>query len=302
MPRGGKTKKLMRYSDVLVAVLVLGCFAPAGAEEKPRTMRDDHLYELARTDLKAFAKQVSEGTESELGETQAIVLWLTQHFEWKETDYQKRTVQQVIERGGGNCNDLAMVALAAMKELNIKVRRVHDVHIRSESVERGERAHKLVKEKGNSYSVFGRHHNDHVWLEIYDSKANDWFPGDPWSGLVGTEDWMKARVWFGKRSSPAPDAAEMIVPFAIFAADADGNFTINRTRHYLVDEFDHLYGNQLHDQTATWQQWVAQLDFLSNKAEGAFAGSIDLLKYESEIDNLAATYERLRAAIRTKSP
>ena len=290
---------IAKLAPALVAVLVLGCFARAGAEEKPRTMRDEHLYQLARTDLKAFAKEVSEGTGSELGVKRGIVLWLTQHFDWKATDYQKRTVQQIIERGGGNCDDLAMVALAAMKELNIKVRRVHDVHIRTESVGRGERAHALVKEKGDSYSVFGRHHNDHVWLEIYDSKANDWFPADPWSGLVGTEDWLKARVWFGQRSSLAPDAAEMIVPFAIFAADADGNFTINRTGHYLVEEFDRLYGSRLHEEPA-WPQWVAELDLLSDKVEGAFAGSVDLLEYESQIDALAATYEQLRAELQEK--
>ena len=80
---------------------------------------------------------------------------------------------------------------------------------------------------------------------------------------------MKARVWFGPRSSLAPDAAEMIVPFAIFAADSEGHFTINRTRHYLVEEFDRLYGSKLHDQTDTWQQWIALLDLLSDKAEGS---------------------------------
>ncbi len=286
-------------SFILVTLPVIGCFAQGDARPKSRTPRDEHLYELVRTDSKAFATQVSEGTDSELGETRAIVLWLTQNFDWKATDYQKRTVQQIIERGGGNCDDLAMVALAAMKELNIKVRRVHDVHIRSESAGRGERAQTLVKEKGDSYSVFGRHHNDHVWLEIYDSKANDWFPADPWSGLVGIEDWMKARVWFGRRSSLAPDAAEMIVPFGIFAEDASGKFTINRTRHYLVDEFDQLYGNKLHEKPA-WSQWVATLDLLGPKVEGAFAGSIDLLEYESEIDRLAATYEQLRGELETK--
>jgi Transglutaminase-like superfamily len=291
----------MKYSYALVAAFVLTCFTPAGAQPKPRTAHDEHLYQLARTDLKAFAKEVSEGSSSELGETRAIVLWLTQHFDWKETDYKTRTVKQIVERSGGNCNDLALVAMAAMKELNIQVRRVHDVHIRTESAERGERARALVKEKGDSYSVFGRHHNDHVWIEVYDSKARDWFPADPWSGVVGTEDWMKARVWFGPRSSLNPDAPDMIVPFAIFAADSDGNFTINRTRHYLVDEFDHLYENKLHEQTAIWSRWVALLDFLSPKVEGAFAGSTDLLNYESDIDSLAATYNQLRAAIERKS-
>ena len=83
-----KSEKTMRFSYALVAGFVLACFAPAGAQPKPHTLHDEHLYELARTDLKAFAKEVSAGASSELGETHAIVLWLTQHFEWKETDYQ----------------------------------------------------------------------------------------------------------------------------------------------------------------------------------------------------------------------
>ena len=264
-------------------------------------MQDEHLYELARSDMSTFAREVSKGADSELGKTHDIVLWLTQHFAWKETDYKKRTVQQIVARDGGNCNDLAMVALAAMNELHIQVRRVHDVHIRTESIGRGERARELVKEKGDSYSVFGRHHNDHVWLEVYDSKAKDWFPADPWSGVVGTEDWMKARVWFGPRTSLNPDAPDMIVPVAIFAADSDGNFTINRTRHYLVDEFDRLYGGRLREQTAIWPHWVALLDSLAPKVEGAFAGSVNLLDDEPEIDDAAATYERLRAALDPKS-
>jgi transglutaminase-like putative cysteine protease len=133
-------KSFMRFVLTLLAVLVIACFTRASAQQKARTAHDEHLYELARTDLRAFAKEVSKGTSSELGETHAIVLWLTQHFDWKTTDYQERTVQQIVERGGGNCNDLALVALAAMKELNIKVRRVHEVHIRTESIGRGERS------------------------------------------------------------------------------------------------------------------------------------------------------------------
>ena len=134
-----------------------------------QTNQDPHLYSLARTDLKAFAQQVSKDAKSELGQAQAIVRWLAKNFEWKATDYQQRTVQEIIERKGGNCNELAMVALSAMKELNIKFRRVHEVNIHVNTPERGVRAHELVKEKGNTMSVFGRHHNDHVWLELYDS-------------------------------------------------------------------------------------------------------------------------------------
>ena len=277
---------------VTILITLLACGAVA-APQKTRTVRDQELYGLARTDLKAFAQQVSKGATSEVGRAQAIVRWLAQNFEWKATDYQKRTVPEIVERQGGNCNELAMVALAAMKELNIQLRRVHEVNIYTNTPERGDRAHAMVKEKGNSYSVFGRHHNDHVWLELYDSTANEWFPADPSSGLVGTEEWMKGRVWFGKRSTLNPITEDMIVPFAIFAADADGQFTINRTQHYLVAEFDRMYGGKLHTNPA-WKQWTAALDLLDDKVAGAFAGSTNLHKYEAQIDSLSATYEQLR--------
>src|SRR4030095_3073439 len=83
-----------------------------------------------------------------------------------------------------------------------------------------------------------------------------------------------------------------IVPIAIFAADADGNFTISRTRHYLVDEFDRLYDGRLHTLPA-WKQWTTEIDLLDDKVKGAFAGKINLHDYEAQIDSLALTYERL---------
>jgi hypothetical protein len=284
--------RLLSALAALLAALVAVAFA-ADPPASPK-IRDERLYALARSDFKAFAHEVSKGATSELGQTQAIVRWLTQNFEWKTTDYQKRTVPDIVERGGGNCDDFSSVALAAMNELGIKSRKVHEVHIRTESPDRGARARALVKEKGNAYSVFGRHHNDHVYLEVYDSTAREWFPADPWGGLVGTDEWMKGRVWFGQRASLNPDAEDMIVPIAIFAADAAGKFTIDRTKHYLSDEFDRLYGGKLHENPA-WPRWVTLLDGVSPKVKEAFAGTFDLHQDEPEIDELAATYDRLRA-------
>ncbi|MBV9216637.1 MAG: hypothetical protein JO053_10695, partial [Acidobacteria bacterium] len=194
---------------------------------------------------------------------------------------------------GGNCNDLATVGMAAMADLGIKIRKVHEVHIRTEDPGRGDRAAALVKEHGDQNSIFGRHHNDHVYLEIYDSKANDWFPADPWSGIVGNEEWLKARVWFGTRSSLAPDGPDMIVPVAIFAADADGNFTIDRTKHYLVDEFDSLYKGKLH-KLPEWNDWSTGVDMIAPKVSGAFAGKVNLLESESEFDRLATIFDKMR--------
>jgi len=278
----------------LMRAFVLAFFLLGSANAQ--TNQDRQLYSLARTDLKAFAQQVSKDSKSELGQAQAIVRWLAKNFEWKATDYQKRTVQEIIERKGGNCNELAMVALSAMKELNIKIRGVHEVNIHVNTPERGVRAHEMVKEKGNTLSVFGRHHNDHVWLELYDSAANDWFPADPSSGLVGTEEWMKGRVWFGERVSLNPITQDMMMPFAIFAADDSGKFTINRTQHYVIDEFDRLYDGKLH-KLAAWKRWLTLIDLLDDKVAGAFAGSINLHDYESQIDELAVVYDQLRAAM-----
>jgi len=255
-------------------------------------MNNDELYSLARTDLKAFAQQVSKNAKSELGQAQAIVKWLATNFEWKATDYQRRTVQEIIDRKGGNCNELAMVALSAMKALNIKLRQVHEVNIHVNTPDRGVRAHEMVKEKGNTFSVFGRRHNDHVWLELYDSAANDWFPADPSSGLVGVDEWMKGRVWFGKRVTLNPITADMIVPFAVFAADTNGKYTINRTQHYLVDEFDRLYQGKLHT-LPEWKQWTTLLDLLDDKVGGAFAGNVNLHDYEAQIDSIADIYQQL---------
>lgn len=286
-----------RLTLILFALLaVVPSTLNVSAQQKSPSAQDSELYALARTDLKAFAQQVSKNATSELGRAQAIVRWLAENFEWKATDYKKRTVQEIIDRQGGNCNELAMVAIAAIKELDISLRRVHEINIHTNTPRRGETARAKVKESGNTYSVFGRRHNDHIWLELYDSTAKQWFPADPSSGLVGMEEWMKARVGFGKRFTLNPITQDMIVPFAVFAADESGKFTINRTQHYLVDEFDRLYAGSLRNHPA-WKKWTNALDLLDDKVAAAFAGTVNLHEYEAEIDSLAATYEELRAAV-----
>jgi hypothetical protein len=107
---------------------------------------------------------------------------------------------------------------------------------------------------------------------------------------------MKARVGFGRRFTLNPITEDMIVPFAVFAADETGKFTINRTKHYLVDKFGQLYGSKLSNHPA-WKQWTTMVDLLDDKVGGAFAGQINLHDFEAQIDSLAATYEQLRLAV-----
>lgn len=262
-------------------------------QEKLQSQKDRDLYAMARTDLKSFAREVSRDADSELGQAQMIVKWLAEHFEWKYTDYKQRTVQQIIERGGGNCNELAQVAVAALTELGIPMRRVREINIHKLTPERGETAHNMVKEKGIRYSVFGRHHNDHVWLEIHDSKTDEWYPADPSIGIVGMKEWLLARAGFGTRFTLDPISEDMIVPFAVIAADENGNFTINRTHHYMVDEFGSLYKEKPRN-LPSWKEWVRLVDDLDVKAMGAFNGNVNLHRYEDEIDELAGVYDKLK--------
>lgn len=282
----------------LCAVVFLFAIS-AFAQQQSRSPHDEELFALARTNLTAFAHEVTKNAPTELAQAQAIVKWLADQLEWKATDYKQRTVQEIIDRGGGNCNELAMVALAAMKELHLKMRRVHEINIHTNTPRRGETAHAMVKEKGNSFSVFGRRHNDHVWVEVYDSTARDWFPADPSIGVVGMKKWMPARFGFGKRFSLNPISEDMVAPFAMFAADSTGKFTISRTQHYAIEEFDKLYNGRLHS-LSDWKQWTALIELLDDKVGGAFAGKINLHECEAQIDLLAETYEQLRAAVQSK--
>jgi hypothetical protein len=282
-----------------ILLLIVWNMALLPSQEKLSSPKDAALYRLAKSDLKTFAQELTRAQRTELGCARTIVGWLAEHLEWKATDYKQRTVQEIIDRGGGNCNELAMVALAAMKELKLALRRVHEINIHVNTPRRGETARAMVKEKGNSYSVFGRRHNDHVWVEVYDSTSRDWFPADPSIGVVGLEEWMPARFGFGKRFSLNPISEDMVAPFAMFAADSSGKFTISRTRHYTIDEFDRLYSGKLHNQRA-WKQWTETIELLDGKVAGAFAGSINLHEYEANIDSLALTYEQLRAGGQSK--
>jgi hypothetical protein len=84
----------------------------------------------------------------------------------------------------------------------------------------------------------------------------------------------------------------MIAPFAIFTTD-DSGATVDRTRHYVIDGFNRLYGGALAD-LPSWPRWVAGVEELRAPALGAFRGEVDLHRYSDRIAALAETYEALR--------
>jgi hypothetical protein len=99
--------EFMNHRNASIVALV--AMAGASTAQESKRPSNDPLYLLLRTDRKAFAEEVSRNSSSELGRAKAVVLWLTQHLDWQATDYKKRTVQEIVDRGGGNCDDLARV-------------------------------------------------------------------------------------------------------------------------------------------------------------------------------------------------
>lgn len=272
----------------------LTMLALSGACDRHPTDEVDVLYALALENRSGFAERVSAGATTDHERAHAVVAWFANNFDWTYTDYQLRTVEEILERRGGNCNELARVTQAMLEELDLPMRRVREINIHVESDDRQQRAEEKVAEKGVQLSVFGRRHNDHVWIEVQDRETGAWFPADPSMGVIGEKEWLAARFGFGERFTLDPTSEEMIVPFALFAEDDAGNLAENRTAHYVIDGFDALYERRLRRLPA-WPDWVRLVQELDDEALAAFQGRVNLHDHAAEIDALAATYEALRA-------
>lgn len=277
----------------MCALLLVSC---QGSGEQKTTRGDDEsrdLYELVLTDRAAFGQRVTAVSTSDADRADAIVLWFAENFDWTATDYKKRTVEEILERKGGNCAELARVATAVLDDLGLRMRQVREINIHVESDRRKQSAADKIAERGNKMSVFGRRHNDHVWIEIQDGATGAWFPADPSLGVVGEQDWLAARLGFGERFSLDPSSEDMIAPFAIFAVDENGDLTVNRTAHYVIQGFDDLYAGNLRG-LAAWSEWVRLVQQLDDEAIAAFRGEVNLHEHESAIDSLAMAYESLK--------
>ncbi|NUN99164.1 MAG: transglutaminase domain-containing protein [Saprospiraceae bacterium] len=223
-----------------------------------------------------------------------VVEWTNQNFHWNYTDYQKRTVKQIICRKGGNCNEQAMVVRALFKELGIKNRRMVEINIQPESERRQQDAEKKVAEIGNRMSVFGLRHNDHVWTEFFDEETQSWQPADPTLNLIGLEDWLKARVGFSERKThEIVSSRDMLVPIAVFALDAKGNIVENRSEHYLIRSFDAVYQNKI-SAAPIWKKWQDAIQFINPVCRNAFEGKENLHLHTNKINEIKGVYTELK--------
>ena len=218
-----------------------------------------------------------------------LVKWMKENFEWTSTDYKQRTVEEIIQRQGGNCAEQARVLMALLEAAGIEARWVEEINIHPESEQRQAAAEKLIAEHGNKFSVFGYIHNDHRWLEVYDGALDVWIPADPTLGVFGVKEWVRVRLGCGERPEAAKD---MIVPFLVINRQK-GQSVEDRSEHYLINQFNAYYGNEL-GKLSTWPQWVSTVRELSKLGSAAFAGEINLHEHTKLLMQLKQVYISLK--------
>jgi hypothetical protein len=250
--------------------------------------------------IRALGDSVA-GSGSALARTRRLVYWINDRFEWSATDYERRTPAEIIARRAGNCAELASVLHLFLDSLGMRTRWVREINVQPTPTPRRQRtAEEMVVKRGNSMSVFGLQHNDHVWLEVWEDSSAAWFPADPAYGVAGLEDWSSARLALEHRPKPRvkavePIAADMLVPFVVAAGNQRNSpADDDRTSFYLVEGYRRLYGDPI-TQLPSWPKWVAAVDLLSPHARAAFAGRENLHQYTAAIADLKSVYDALVA-------
>jgi hypothetical protein len=255
--------------------------------------------EQAVPQIRTLADSVAQQGTS-FTKTRRLVHWVNDSFTWSATDYQQRTPAQIIARRSGNCADLASVLHLLLDSLGVRSRWIREINVQPAPTERRQQtASQMVTTRGNSYSVFGLQHNDHVWLEVWDDSSQSWFPADPAYGVVGLNEWLAARLALSDRPKPrvaavVPIAADMLAPFVVVAGDRrSGPYADDRTAYYLIEGFDkRLYAGALAS-LPSWPRWVAAVRSLAPHAASAFGGKENLHAYNDDIARLQATYDAL---------
>lgn len=257
-------------------------------------LKSNNYADTTQVDMQKLAKNIAGNTSATYEKVRSVIAWTNENFEWTYTDYKKRTVKEIICRRGGNCAEQAMVVWALLKELSIKTRRISEINIQPEKEERQKDSEKLFAEYGNRASVFGYRHNDHVWTEFFDEEKKKWVPADPTLGLIGLENWLKARIGFEPRVNHAIlPSADMLVPIAVFALNPDGTIAENRSEYYLIKSFNRVYKDQL-EKLQAWKQWEKSVQYIQAKSRNAFEGKENLHNYTERIRQLKETYELLK--------
>jgi hypothetical protein len=85
----------------------------------------------------------------------------------------------------------------------------------------------------------------------------------------------------------------MIVPIAIFTTDSTFKMRDDRSRYFLVEGFNRLYGGTISGLPA-WKTWETGIEDIGPACRGAFDGKVNLHQHRKEIARLAEVYDDLR--------
>ncbi|HKE43490.1 MAG TPA: transglutaminase family protein [Steroidobacteraceae bacterium] len=285
---------IQRARDRIVAGLAVFGVLLISATATAETQR---ALPQTSAEIDALALRVA-GSGGAIERAQRLVEWTNATLDWTETDYQQRTPEQIIQRGGGNCAELSSVLERLLRPARIEYRWVAEINVQPDSPERQARAAERVTERGFGYSVFGEHHNDHRWLEIHDERTGEWVPADPSLGIIGTDRWLATRMALATRTPPVVPAAaeilkEMIVPITVLVPATKEHAAIDRSQHYLIDEFGNSAGGRV-KQLPSWPGWVNGIHEFAPLAAGAFAGKLNLHEHTDLIERLERIYSQLQ--------
>nr|WP_321232799.1 transglutaminase family protein [uncultured Psychroserpens sp.] len=287
-------KQLQFITIIMLSVFFICCKKQDHKETDAVSFDNkNYLKQLITSNQDKFLIELVPEDSNNVEKAKRILNWLSSNFDWLATDYKQRTVQEIIERGGGNCHELAMVTLYLYEKAGIKKRKIKEINIQELSERRHTNALNRINEVGNTASVFGRLHNDHVWIEIYDEEKEHWLPVDPTMNIFGVEQWIASRLAFKRVKTISPYSKDMLVPISVFAINSETKEFIDRSNYYLIDALNQYYHFELKDLEA-WQEWSKSIKEISKLSKKAFKGDYNLHNSESKLHETYNIYNKLK--------
>lgn len=199
-----------------------------------RGMRFDHgARELALA--RAFIGPIE--SDGELSTAKTIISRVHRNMRVLPTAFglgAPRTLEQIVEKRGGNCVSYAVLAVAVLRSHGIPARLVVEEVYTNVSLLRAPAC--LVR------APIGPTLNGHVWLEA--ELGGRWIPADAELGIFGDEEWSAARLLRGVTVAALGLGIKehWKFPLRIRRLDASGQPDENVTELYLVEKFRGLPG------------------------------------------------------------
>lgn len=252
----------------------------------------------AETPIERAAREAVGNAATAADKVRSVISWTHRNLEWTSTDYQERTPEQILARGGGNCYEQAKLVRALLDPAGVRTRLTREINVQPASAQRQRDAEAQVAQVGPRGSVFGERHNDHVWTEYHDSESGEWLPADPTLDIIGVAGWVGARLGFGAR--PVHDVipfADMLFPMAVVVPLGEGRYE-RRTDRLLVRGFaDHVDGVA---QAPEWPRWARLVRTAEDHLIGALRNEYSLHRDGPLIAELSGVYEALREGSRSR--